>query len=130
MERYRDAAKWQQEAGYVRATRLRSRVEVSGTTSSAADGSALFPGDTYLQTLHALKLSLDAVGALGGAAMDVVRSRVYLAPGANWEHAARAHGEVFAECPPANTMLFVSALVGEGLLVEVELAAELSEEDR
>ena len=41
------------------------------------------------------------------------------------EDAARAHREAFGDVGPANTMLHVAGLVGEGLLVEVELDAEL-----
>ena len=50
---------------------------------------------------------------------------MYLAPGAAWQDAARAHREAFDAVRPANTMLHVAGLVGEGLLVEVELDAEL-----
>ena len=39
--------------------------------------------------------------------------------------AARAHREVLGEVAPANTMLYVAGLIGEGLLVEVELDAEV-----
>jgi enamine deaminase RidA (YjgF/YER057c/UK114 family) len=62
--------------------------------------------------------------ALGGELEDVVRTRVYLVPGADWEGAARAHAEVMGSVAPANTMLYVASLVGEGFLVEVELEAE------
>ncbi len=60
---------------------------------------------------------------------DIVRSRVFLVPGASWEAAARAHREVLGSVAPANTMLFVAALVGEGLLVEVELDAMVAGPD-
>ena len=100
------------------------RIEVSGTTASAQDGSALHPGDTYGQALVALKRGIAAVEALGGGLEDVVRTRVYLVPGADWEGAARAHAEVMGSVAPANTMIYVAGLVGEGFLVEVELEAE------
>lgn len=62
--------------------------------------------------------------ALGGRLDDVVRTRVFLAPGADWEGAARAHAEVMGSVAPANTMLYVAGLIGDGFLVEVELEAE------
>jgi enamine deaminase RidA (YjgF/YER057c/UK114 family) len=124
-DRYADEAVWQDTAGYARAARREGRIAVSGTTSSGPDGAVLHPGDTYRQTAEAITRGLRAVEALGGTADDVLRTRVYLAPGASWEDAARAHREAFDEVRPANTMLYVSALIGEGLLVEVELDAEL-----
>ena len=124
-DRYADEALWQDTAAYSRAARRGRRIAVSGTTSSGPDGSVLHPGDCYRQTAEAIAKALRAVEALGGGAADVLRTRVYLAPGASWEEAARAHREAFGEVRPANTTLYVAALVGDGLLVEVELDAEV-----
>jgi len=130
--RYTDGAHWQEAAGYSRAVRSGSHIVVSGTTASAPDGSAATgsPGadraaDTYRQTLDALRRAVQAVEQLGGTVADVVRSRVFLVPGCDWQAAARAHREIFDAVRPANTMLYVAALVGDDLLVEVELDAEL-----
>jgi enamine deaminase RidA (YjgF/YER057c/UK114 family) len=123
-ERHRDGGGWEEQAGYSRAVRRLGRIEVSGTTATADDGKALHPGDTYRQTLAALERALAAIQALGGQAQDVVRTRVYLAPGADWDRAARAHAEVMGAVAPANTMLYVAGLIGDGFLVEVELEAE------
>jgi len=73
-----------------------------------------------------LERSLEALNALGGAPEDVLRTRLYLAPGADWEAASRAHADMLGEVAPANTTLHVAGLIGEGYLVEVELEAELS----
>lgn len=124
-DRYADEATWQDTAGYARAARQGTRIAVSGTTSSGPDGAVLHPGDTYRQTTEAIAKGLRAVEALGGTAAHVLRTRVYLAPGASWEDAARAHREAFDAVRPANTMLLVAGLIGDGLLVEVELDAEL-----
>ena len=64
-----------------------------------------------------------AIRELGGTLNDVIRTAVYLAPGADWQDAARAHGERFADVRPANTTLHVAALVGDDFLVEVEALA-------
>ena len=87
----------------------------------------LHPGDSYRQATEAIARALRGVEALGGSAADVLRSRVYLAPDASWEDAARAHREAFDAVRPANTTVYVAALVGDGLLVEVELDAELGD---
>ena len=122
--RHRDGGGWEEQAGYSRAVRRFGRIAVSGTTANADDGSALHPGDTYRQTLVALERAIAAIEALGGGLEDVVRTRVYLVPGADWEGAARAHAKVMGAVAPANTMLYVEALIGDGFLVEVELEAE------
>ena len=118
-QRYRDGRGFEKKAGYSRAVRRGSRIHVSGTT--AADPTA----DTYGQTLQALDQALAAIVELGGAKGDVVRTRVMLTPEADWSGAARAHVQVLGTVAPANTMVYVSGLIGEGYLVEVELDAEV-----
>jgi len=56
---------------------------------------------------------------------DVVRTRVMLTKEADWQAAARAHAEVLGDVAPANTMLYVAGLIGDGFMVEVEIDAEL-----
>lgn len=122
--RHRDGAGWEERAGYSRAVRRSGHIAVSGTTATGPDGGALDPGDTYRQAVAALQRAISAVEALGGDVADVTRTRVYLTPGADWEAAARAHAELLGAVAPASTMLYVSGLIGEGFLVEVELEAE------
>lgn len=125
-ERYRDDGGWQDAAGYSRAVRRGAVIAVSGTTAHGPDGSALSPGDTYAQTLICLDRVERAIVALGGTLRDVVRTGVYLAPGASWQDAGRAHREVLGDVAPANTTLFVASLIGVGFLVEVEAQAVLA----
>jgi enamine deaminase RidA (YjgF/YER057c/UK114 family) len=123
--RYRDGGAWEQSAGYSRAVRRGSRISVSGTTANGPGGAALHPGDTYAQTTAALDTALASVRALGGRTEDVVRTRLYLAPEADWKGAARAHRDLLGVVAPANTTLHVARLIGEGFLVEVEVEAEV-----
>lgn len=123
MRRHRDGTPWESIAGYSRAVRSGDTIEVSGTTASAPDGTALHPGDVRGQTLAALQVGIAAIVALGGRREDIVRSRVYLVVGADWQAASAAHAEVLGDVAPANTLLFVAGLVGDDHLVEVELAA-------
>ena len=117
--RHRDGRGWEVKAGYSRAVRRGAHIAVSGTT--AADTSA----DTYGQARAALDQAIHAVEALGGTKHDIVRTRILLAPDADWEAAARAHVQVLGDVAPANTMLYVAGLIGEGYLVEVEVDAEV-----
>lgn len=127
LTRFFDGSGWEESAGYARAARHGGRIAVSGTTAHGPDGAALYPGDTYAQALECLRRGVGAVEALGGTARDVLRTRMYLVDGADWQGAARAHGEVFGEIRPANTTLYVHRLIGEGFLVEVELDAQVHE---
>jgi enamine deaminase RidA (YjgF/YER057c/UK114 family) len=97
---------------------------VSGT-APLADGRVLHPGDSYLQAQAAIRRALDAARELGARDVDVVRTRLLLAPGCDWKEAVRAHAEAFAGVDPANTTYYVGALIPEGALVEVELDASV-----
>ena len=108
-------------AGYSRAVVDGDFVFVSGTTASAPDGSLLGGNDPYGQA-KAILAKIEAALAEAGATLDdVVRTRVYVSSIADWEPAARAHGEVFGTIRPANTL--VEARLVAGRLVEIEADA-------
>lgn len=122
----REGGGFPEAAAYSRAVRIGCHVAVSGT--APLDGATLLhPGDTYGQALAALRKALGAAAELGAQPDDVIRTRVLLAAGSDWEGAVRAHGEVFAGVDPANTTYFVAGFIPEGVLVEVELDAVVAE---
>ena len=61
------------------------------------------------------------IAALGGRIEDVVRTRIYLPTPTKWEPVSRAHGRVFGEILPANTLIEAGDLIGD---YEVEIEAE------
>ncbi|HSR83551.1 MAG TPA: Rid family hydrolase [Streptosporangiaceae bacterium] len=122
-ERFTDDAGWQDAAGYSRAVRRGNIIVVSGTTAHGPDGAALHRDDTGAQARLCLSRIERALTALGAGIADVVRTGIYLAPGASWEAAAQAHHDVFAAVRPASTMLYVAELIGDGFLVEIEAQA-------
>lgn len=81
------------------------------------------PPDTYGQARRVLEIILAAVSEAGGRPEDVVRTRIYLTPGADFREAARAHGEIFKDIRPANGIIIVSGFVDERWLVEMEAQA-------
>jgi enamine deaminase RidA (YjgF/YER057c/UK114 family) len=119
--RVRSGSGFEKLASYSRAARMGKIVAVSGTAALDEDGSALHPGDAYLQTRTALQTALDAAAQLGVERDHVVRTRIYLAPDCDWRAATRAHGELFKDVDPANTTLFVAGFIPAGALVEVEI---------
>ena len=126
-ERYREGRGFEETAGYSRAARHGNRIAVSGTGDLAGDGAVGHPGDTYGQTRSSLERALAAVERLGGRRDDVIRTRIYLAPQAEWREAVRAHKELLGGVDPANTTFFVAGFVAGAMLVEVEVDAQLGD---
>jgi enamine deaminase RidA (YjgF/YER057c/UK114 family) len=121
--RARSGSRFEALAAYSRAARIGDVIAVSGTAALDDDGAALHPGDAYGQTRAALERAIAAVEELGGRREQIVRTRLFLVPGSDWQAAVRAHGEAFAGVDPANTALFVAGFIPTGCLLEVELDA-------
>ena len=117
---------WEPLAGYSRAVREGNRILVSGTTATHGTDRLVAPGDPGAQTTYVLDKIAASLRALGGTMEDVVRTRVYLKDVADWEPVSRAHGRVFGEIRPANTLLAVGALVGD-YAVEIEADAVVAD---
>jgi enamine deaminase RidA (YjgF/YER057c/UK114 family) len=114
---------WEAIAGYSRAVKLGNTIHVSGTTATDENGEVVGPDDPYTQTVYIIQKIERALKEAGAALDDVVRTRIYVTDAARWEPVARAHGEFFKNIRPANTLVEVSALIGDGYLVEIEADA-------
>jgi aryl-alcohol dehydrogenase-like predicted oxidoreductase/enamine deaminase RidA (YjgF/YER057c/UK114 family) len=112
---------WEPLAGYSRAVRVGNTIRVSGTTATDGTSRRVAPGDPAAQATFILDKIAAAIAALGGRMEDVIQTRVYLADAAMWEPVSRAHGRVFGDILPANTLFAVGHLIGE---YEVEIEAE------
>lgn len=110
--------------GFSRAVRVGDRVLLSGTAPVWADGSC--DPDPAAQTRRCLEIIAAALGEAGAGLADVVRTRMYLVDGADWEAVGRAHGEAFGVVRPAATMVVVAALLDERWRVEIEAEAVIS----
>jgi enamine deaminase RidA (YjgF/YER057c/UK114 family) len=113
-ETYGEGGGFEEAAAYSRAVRIGAHVAVSGT--AAREG-----GGTYEQARESIARALAAAERLGARKEDVLRTRLLLTPGCDWEGAVRAHREAFEGVDPANTTYFVSGFIPDGVLVEVEL---------
>jgi aryl-alcohol dehydrogenase-like predicted oxidoreductase/enamine deaminase RidA (YjgF/YER057c/UK114 family) len=125
-ERIGSGSRWEPLAGYSRAVRVGSRVLVSGTTATHGAGKLVGGSDAGAQATYILDKIAASLASLGARIEDVVRTRVYLTDVNDWEAVSREHGRVFGAVRPANTLLQVAALVGEGYRVEIEAEAEVA----
>jgi enamine deaminase RidA (YjgF/YER057c/UK114 family) len=113
---------WEDIVGYSRAVRSGNVVEVAGTTSM--DGDKLVgKGDVYAQTIFTIQKMEKALQQAGASLADVVRTRMYVTDISEWEAVARAHGQFFKEIKPASTMVQVSRLINDDMLIEIEMTA-------
>jgi enamine deaminase RidA (YjgF/YER057c/UK114 family) len=126
--RLRSGGPYETRFGYSRALRTGEWILVSGCTS-VVDGQVRHPRDAAAQMRVALDVALDAVTSLGGSVSDVVRTRMYVVDRRDADSVGTVHGERFAQVMPAATMVVVSGLIDEAMLVEVELEARVCPED-
>jgi enamine deaminase RidA (YjgF/YER057c/UK114 family) len=114
-------------AGYSRAVRVGNQVFVAGTTASDAAGQVQHPGDAAAQTSYILRKIEAALSEAGATLADVVRTRIFVRDLADWEAVARAHGSVFGDIRPANTLVRAEPIM-PAMLVEIEADAVISAE--
>jgi len=120
-QRVSSGSEWEDIAGYCRAHRVGDRIMVSGTTATAGLNRAVAPRDAGAQTTFILDKVAAALTALGASMEDVVRTRVYLSDTEDVMAVSKAHGRVFAEIKPANTLFQIGQLIGD---YKVEIEAE------
>lgn len=123
IRRHAGGGSFEAVASYSRAVRVERTIVVSGCAALDASGAVRGGTDTGTQTAIAIDTALAAVEALGGTRATVTRTRLLLAPEADWRAAVEAHGEAFRGVDPANTTYVVHGFVAPGVLVEIEMDA-------
>jgi enamine deaminase RidA (YjgF/YER057c/UK114 family) len=112
--------------GFSRAVAVGPHIFVAGTAPIVPDG-ADPPPDAYGQARRCLEIVMNVLREAGAGPEHVVRTRLYLTRRGDFEEVARAHGELFADIRPVNTVIVVSGFIDPRWLVEVEAEALLTE---
>lgn len=118
-------SKWEPKMGYSRAVRCGNYIAVTGTVGINADGT--YADSMEAQTRRSLSIIRAAIEALGGRLEHVIRTRIYVTDATKWEEVARVHGELFAECRPATTLVEVAKLIDDEAQIEIEADALIPE---
>jgi enamine deaminase RidA (YjgF/YER057c/UK114 family) len=108
--------------GYCRAVRAGDLVWVAGTAPIMPDD-ADPPPDAYGQTRRCFEIIGQALADVGAGFADVVRTRIFATPEADFSEVARAHGEIFRDIRPVNTTVTIHSLVDPRWLLEIEVDA-------
>ena len=111
--------------GFCRAVRVGERIEVAGTAPIPAEGEPT-ADSAFDQMLRCGEIMMAAIDELGGSAIDVVRTRMFITNPADADEIGRAHKELFGDAPPASTMVVVAALLDPLWKVEAEAVAILA----
>lgn len=116
-------APWEPVVAYSRLVRAGDYVAVSGTTATDEHGLVVGAGQMYVQARQALANIRAALERAGVSLHDVIRTRMFVTDIARYAEAARAHREVFANFPPATSMVEVRRLIHPDMLIEIEADA-------
>ena len=119
----RSGARWEPLVAYSRAVRAGSFIAVSGSASVGPDGELIGDGDAYLQARRCIEIIRESLEAAGAGLEHVVRTRMFVTDIEQWPDIARAHQEAFADVMPATSMVEVTRLIDERMLVEIEADA-------
>jgi enamine deaminase RidA (YjgF/YER057c/UK114 family) len=114
---------WGPVVGYARAVRVGEMIVVAGTTAARPDGEVIGESDPEAQATEAIRRIEAALEELGAGLDAVVRTRIFVTDIRHWEPVGRAHGRAFGTIRPASTLVEVSRLIDDRLLVEIEADA-------
>ena len=114
---------WEKKYGYSRAVKVGNQVFVAGTTAVDEAGEVVGLNDVYVQADFIYKKIEKALHQAGAAMTNVVRVRTFITDMTRYPEVLKAQGEVFENIRPAATLVEVTALIDERLLVEIEVDA-------
>jgi enamine deaminase RidA (YjgF/YER057c/UK114 family) len=99
---------------------------ISGQVAVDKEGKLVGPGDLKAQIRQVVSNLKAALAAAGASASDIVKTNTYIVNYKQSDYAAMrdARAELFTDGePPASTLVGVSSLAVDGLMVEMEAIA-------
>lgn len=120
-------APWETSVGYCRAIKMGNQIAVTGTAPVDDSGNVFAPGRPYEQAKRCLEIIEKALSDLGANKTQIIRTRMFVTDISHWEEFGKAHGEVFAEFPPATSMIEVKQLIDPEMMIEIEADAVVME---
>lgn len=112
---------YEPKIGFSRALRVGDRVLVAGTAPIWPDGSC--DPDPQVQARRVLEIILSALREAGAGPEHVVRTRTYITDAAYGEAVGQAHGAIFHDIRPTNSMIVVAGFLDPRWKVEMEAEA-------
>lgn len=119
-------APWEQTVGYCRAIKVDNIIEIAGTTAIDESGNVVGVNDIAKQTEYIIQKAEKALHELGATLQHVIRTRMYVTNIDEWEAVGSVHGKYFSNIQPTTTMVEVSRLIDQALLIEIEFTANLN----
>lgn len=116
--------------GFSRAVRVGPYIVVGGTAPVDANGKTVGVGDVFAQTKQCFEIIKLALEQAGSGIGDIVRTRVILTDIDNWKEAIEARKEYCQDVMPVDTIMAVSRFVNPEWLVEIEVDAIISDNDK
>jgi enamine deaminase RidA (YjgF/YER057c/UK114 family) len=116
---------WEERIGYCRALKVGNEVHVSGTTATDDEGNIIGVDDPYQQTKQCIDNIETALNQLDAELEHVIRTRLFVVDVDDFDDIGRAHGEAFGEVRPTTTLVEISGLVNDDMLLEMEAEARL-----
>lgn len=117
--------KWENDFAYSRAIVAGNMIFVSGTTAVDQYGDIHGVDNIYEQTVFIFEKIAKALEQCGASLENVVRTRMFVTDISKSNEVGKAHGEIFRGVKPAATMIEVSKLIVDDLLIEIEVDAIL-----
>ena len=122
---FSSGTQWENVVGYSRAVKVGNVIEVSGTT--AVDGEIIIgKGDVHAQAVFIFQKIEKVLIEAGSSLKDVVRTRMFVTDISKWEQIGKAHAQFFKNIKPSTSMIEVSRLINNELLIEIEVTAIIS----
>jgi enamine deaminase RidA (YjgF/YER057c/UK114 family) len=115
--------KWEILYGYSRAVKVGNWIAISGTTAVDEQGNIVGENDCYAQTIFIYQKIEKALAQAGASLHHIIRLRIFITDMSRHEEVLKAQGEFFANIRPAATIVAITALIDERLLVEIEADA-------